>query len=238
MELDLGFMARTFLLALRGVPVTLKITLVTLAVSVPAAFALSLAKIYRVRGVSEAATAYVSFARGTPVVLQILIVYSLLPSALHALALAAGWKFDAFGIDPIWYAYAVFAFNTTAILSEVFRSALLTVDRGQFEAAKACGLSTAQAYRRIVAPQALVVALPNVCNATVNLIKGTSLAFLMTVKDVTAIAKIEAAQGYNYIEAYLDIFLIYIAVCAATQIMFGSLEKRLGRYRPERRHHA
>lgn len=238
MELDLDFMASTFALALRGVPVTLKIMLVTLLLAIPSAFFISLAKIYRVRALSQAVTAYVSFARGTPVVLQILIVYSLLPSAINALALGAGWKVDVFGVDPIWYAYAVFAFNTTAILSEVFRSALLTVDRGQMEAARACGLSTAQAYRRILVPQALVVALPNICNTTVALIKGTSLAFMMTVKDVTAIAKIEASYGYNYIESYLDIFLIYIAICAATQFLFALLEKRLGQYRPERRHHA
>jgi L-cystine transport system permease protein len=59
------------------------------------------------------------------------------------------------------------------------------------------------------------------CNATINLIKSTSLAFLMTVKDVTAIARIEASYGYNYVEAYLDIFVIYILVCVATQYAFG-----------------
>jgi L-cystine transport system permease protein len=76
-----------------------------------------------------------------------------------------------------------------------------------------------------------VVALPNICNLTINLIKGTSLAFLMTVKDVTAIAKIQASFGYNYIESYLDIFVVYIIICAAAQYLFTLAEKYFGSYR-------
>jgi L-cystine transport system permease protein len=231
MELNTDFLVRTFFLALGGIPVTLAITIVTLAVSIPCAFVISMTRIYRVRFLRAINTVYVSFIRGTPVVLQILIVYSLLPSLLNALAKKNGWHINVFDLNPIWYAFVVFSLNTTAILSEVFRSALLTVDRGQMEAALSAGLSPAQAYRRIVVPQALVVALPNMCNATINLIKSTSLAFLMTVKDVTAIARIEASYGYNYVEAYLDIFVIYILVCVATQYAFGALERKLGIYR-------
>lgn len=103
---------------------------------------------------------------------------------------------------------------------------------GQFGAACAVGLSPVQAYVRIVLPQAGVAALPNICNLTVNLIKGTSLAFLMTVKDITAIAKVEASYGYNYIESYIDFFIIYIIICALTQYLFRLLERRAGRYKP------
>jgi len=231
MELNLDFLLKTFRLALGGIPVTLGITAATLLVSAPCALAVAMSRIFRVRVLAQINAVYVSFVRGTPVVLQILIVYSLLPSLLAAAAKRYGLHVDVFGINPIWYAIAVFSLNTTAILSEAFRSALLSVDRGQLEAALSCGLSPAQAYRRIVVPQALVVALPNACNATISLIKGTSLAFLMTVKDVTAIAKIEASYGYNYVEAYLDIFMIYIIICAATQCAFGIAERKLGIYR-------
>lgn len=231
MTLNLPFMIHTFALALTGIPVTLGITAVSLAIAIPFAFFIAMTRLYRVRGLREINAVYVSFIRGTPVVLQILIVYSLLPSLLNAAAKKYGWHVNVFDLNPIWYAFAVFALNTTAILSEVFRSALQTVDRGQMEAALSAGLSPAQAYRRIVIPQALVVALPNLCNATINLIKGTSLAFLMTVKDITAIAKVEASYGYNYIEAYLDIFVIYILVCMVTQFAFKIIEERLGIYR-------
>jgi L-cystine transport system permease protein len=125
----------------------------------------------------------------------------------------------------------VFTLNTIATLSEVFRSALSTVDRGQLEAAEAAGLTPIQAYVRIIIPQAMVTAVPNICTTTTNLIKSTSLAFLMTVKDITAVAKVEAAYGYNYIEAYMDIWIIYIVLCTIVELFFKILEKRLRAYK-------
>ena len=80
---------------------------------------------------------------------------------------------------------------TTGSLAEILRSAILTVDKGQLEAAQAIGLTNRQAYIRIVFPQALRAALPNLCNLVINLVKGTSLVFVMTIKDITAIAKVE-----------------------------------------------
>lgn len=231
MELNVEYMVRTLLLALKGVPVTLGITAFSLLAAAPAAFAIALFRIHRTRGLSQAGALYTSFIRGTPMVLQILIVYSLLPSLLNSLVKGAGLAFDVFAVSPMVYALIVFTLSTVAGLAEVFRSALLTVSRGQLEAAQAIGMSTVQAYRRIIIPQALVVALPNLCNLTVSLIKGTSLAFLMTVKDITAIARVEAAYGYNYIESYIDIFILYILVCSLTQLAFGRLEKRLGAWR-------
>ena len=139
--------------------------------------------------------------------------------------------FNVFDIDPILYAFIVFSLNTTAVLSEAFRSALLTVNHGQMEAALSVGLSRAQAYMRIIIPQALVAAMPNICNTTVNLLKSTSLAYMMTVKDITAIAKLNAAKGYNYIEAYIVIFFIYIILCTIVQLVFQGIEKALSAYK-------
>jgi len=224
-------MIETFFLALAGIPTTLKITLVALLVATPAAFFMAISKIYHIKFIKQLVTVYVSFIRGTPIVLQILIIYSLLPSLLNGVVKDLGWDINVFDLNPIIYAYIVFSLNTSAGLSEIFRSALLTVNIGQLEAAHAIGMTTVQAYTRIVIPQALVVALPNICNLTINLIKGTSLAFLMTVKDITAIAKIKASYGYNYIESYLDIFLIYIIVCLLTQLLFALVEKHFASYK-------
>jgi len=231
MELDIQYMIKTFFVAMTGIPVTLKITAVALLAAAPAAFFMAVFKINRVRFLRHLITAYVSFIRGTPIVLQILTVYSLVPSFINTVAKNLGWKFNIFDVDPILYAYIVFSLNTVAGLSEIFRSALLTVSKGQLEAAYATGLTTMQAYLRIIIPQALTVALPNICNLTINLIKGTSLAFLMTVKDITSIAKIQASYGYNYIESYIDIFIIYILVCSITQWLFSRVEKIFGSYR-------
>ncbi len=73
--------------------------------------------------------------------------------------------------------------------------------------------------------------MPSICNITVNLIKGTSLAFLMTVKDITAIGKIAASYGYNYIEAYLDVFFVYIIICTVIQLAYRFAEQHIGAFR-------
>jgi L-cystine transport system permease protein len=192
---------------------------------------MTLSRIYKVKIARQIVSFYVSFTRGTPIVLQILIIYSLLPSLLNVAVKKLGLGINVFDLNPIIYALVVFALNTTAGMSELFRSALSTVDRGQLEAALAVGLSPAQAYIRIIIPQALVSALPNLCNQTIGLIKNSSLAFIMTVKDITAIAKISASYGYNYIEAYLDIFVIYIIICGVTQQLFTLSERHFGNYK-------
>lgn len=232
MTLNTKFMIETFYSALAGVPVTLKLTFFTLLLSSPIAFFMALGKMEKHKVSSKLIRGYVSFVRGTPVVLQILFLYSLLPTLLNFLVKEVlGLSFNIFLIDPVIYAYIVFTLNTTAVLSEVFRSALLTVGHGQMEAALMIGMTKRQAYIRIIIPQAIVSALPNICNSTISLLKSTSLAFMMSVQDVTAIAKVKAAYGYNYIEAYLDICLIYIILCSAIQLLFKLIERYVSAYK-------
>jgi L-cystine transport system permease protein len=227
MQLDFNFMLNTFVLSLKALPVTVTITVTALLVAAPLGFLMALCDIYRIRGLRQLSALYISFVRGTPIVLQILIVYSVVPSLLNGLILRMGLPINIFDLNPLVYACLVFALNNAALLAELFRSALLSVDKGQHEAALSAGLAPAQSYFRIIIPQAMVSALPNICNLTIVLIKNTSLAFLMTVKDVTATAKIAASYGYNYVEAYLDIFVIYIVICGLTQLLFKKLEQKL-----------
>lgn len=229
MRLDLNFMLNTFFLSLKALPVTLGITIIALLAAAPLGFFMALCDIYRIRGLKQISALFISFIRGTPIVLQILIVYSLVPSLLNVFIVRMGWPVNIFDLNPVVYACLVFALNNAALLAELFRSALLAVDKGQYEAALSTGLTQAQSYIRIIIPQALVTALPNISNLTINLIKNTSLVFLMTVKDITATAKIAASYGYNYAEAYLDIFIIYIIVCALTQFLFMKLERRFNK---------
>lgn len=232
MTLNTTFMAETFFAALAGVPTTLVLTAVALLVSFPLGFFMALGKEGRGKLSRRLIAFYVSFIRGTPIVLQILFMYSLLPSLLnHIVKNMLGLSFNVFNIDPILYAFIVFSLNTTAVLSEAFRSALLTVNHGQMEAALSVGLTRTQAYLRIIIPQALVAALPNLCNTTVNLLKSTSLAYMMTVKDITAIAKLNAAKGYNYIEAYIVIFFLYIILCTVVQLLFQVIENSFSAYK-------
>ncbi len=232
MQLDTQFMLTTFLHVLQGIPVTLNIVVVTLLCAAPLGFLMAVSKSGEGKIGRRIIAAYVSVIRGTPVVLQILFLYSLLPTVLNYLIKGVlGLSFNIFTIDPIFYAYVVFILNTTAVLSEVFRSALSTVNKGQLEAALSIGMSAPQAYVRIIIPQALVSALPNICNTTVSLLKSTSLAFMMTVKDITAIAKIDASFGYNYLEAYLVIFVVYIFLCSGVQGVFHLTERGAAAYK-------
>ncbi len=232
MKLNTEFMIEAFKASLSGIPVTLGITVVSLMISMPLALMMAIKKINSKGPLSFLINTYVSIVRSTPMVLQILLLYSLLPSFLNFfIKQVLKIDFNIFKIPPIYYAYAVFSLNTTAILSEVFRSALLTVDKGQLEAGLSVGLSKFLTYIRIIIPQALVVALPNICNVTVGLLKSSSLAFFMTVQDITAIAKLKAAYAYNYIEAYSIIFILYIILCTMVQLIFKYIEVQIHKRR-------
>ena len=224
--MDLNYIVNTFLVTLKGIPVTLIIMVVAILLSFIPALLLALGQIYKVRGVRTFSVVYLAFIRATPPILLILFFYSLFPSLLNQIFKSLGSQVDVFKFNPLYYAFIIYSLMTTGSLSEILRSAILTVDKGQLEAAQAIGLTNFQAYRRIVFPQALRSAPPNLANLVINLVKGTSLVFVMTVKDITALAKIEASHSYQYSESYLVIFVIYLIICGLIQWIFRGLEKR------------
>lgn len=225
------FLIDTFFVALSGVPVALLVTVVSLFIAVPFGFLLALARIYEVPVINQFAKMYISFVRGTPVIIQIFVLYATIPLILSGIFEKYQIDYPIYEINPLWYAFIIFSFNTAAILIEIFRSALQTVAKGQLEAAQSVGLTTAQAYRRIIIPQALVSAMPNLCTATINLIKATSLGYAISLQEITLKAKVEANLGYNYLEAYLDIFAVYLLICMTVEYLFKWSEKRLSRYK-------
>ena len=224
--MDLNYIVNTFLVTLKGIPVTLIIMIVAILLSFIPALLLALGQIYKVRGVRTFSVVYLAFIRATPPILLILFFYSLFPSLLNQIFKSLGSQVDVFKFNPLYYAFIIYSLMTPGSLSEILRSAILTVDKGQLEAAQAIGLTNFQAYRRIVFPQALRSALPNLANLVINLVKGTSLVFVMTVKDITALAKVEASHSYQYSESYLVIFVIYLIICGLIQWIFRGLEKR------------
>lgn len=231
MTLDFNFLIDTFFVALSGVPVALLITVVALLIASPIGFLLALTRINRIPILNQFSRVYVSFIRGTPVIVQIFIIYNSLPLILSALFEKFNIQLSVYDISPIWYAFIVFSLNTVAVLIEVFRSAISTVNKGQLEAALSIGLTNLQAFRRIIIPQTLVVALPNICTTTVNLIKATSLGYAMSLHEITLKAQVAANVGYNYVEAYIDIFLVYLIICSAVEHLFKWYEKRLTKYK-------
>lgn len=229
--IDWQFLMDTFFVALSGVPVTLLVTIISLFIAVPFGFLLALSRIYEIPVLNSFAKLYISFVRGTPIIIQIFVLYATIPLLLNGLFEKYEIDYPIYEINPLWYAFIIFSFNTTAVLIEVFRSALQTVSKGQIEAAHSVGLTTWQAYRRIIIPQALVAAMPNLCTATINLIKATSLGYAISLQEITLKAKVEANFGYNYLEAYIDIFVVYLLICIAVEYLFKWYEKRLSRYK-------
>nr|WP_235887909.1 amino acid ABC transporter permease [Neobacillus paridis] len=224
-------MVDTFFVALSGVPTALIITIISLLIALPLGFLLALTRINQIPVLQRFAQVYVSFIRGTPVIVQIFIVYSSVPLFLTSIFEKYHIDKNVYDINPIWYAFIVFSINTTAIMIEIFRSAISTVSKGQLEAAYSVGLTNVQALRRIIIPQVLVTALPNICTATVNLIKATSLGYAMSLQEITLRAKVAANVGYNYVEAYIDIFLVYLILCSLVEYLFKRYEKRLSKYK-------
>lgn len=170
---------------------------------------------------------YLSFIRGTPVIIQIFVLYNSIPLLIAGVAKG---KFDVYAIHPIWYAFVIFSFGMAAIVAEIVRGALQTVDKGQLEAAYSVGLTVPQAYRRIILPQMLTAALPNLCTATVNLVKATSLGYAIALPEITLRTKVAANAGYHYVEAYTAIFIVYLLICLLIEYAFHKTEQRVRRY--------
>lgn len=164
---------------------------------------------------------YISFMRGTPMLVQILIVFFGLPLFLQILGIEANrW-------DKIWFLYVAFALNEAAFLSEIFRSAILAVPTGQTEAALSVGMTRWQAYRRIVLPQAAKIGLPSFGSNFVGLFHGTSLAFMIGVVDIMGRAKTIGVSSKHALEAYLFVALVFILLSALLRGGFHLLDRKL-----------
>lgn len=230
MKFDVEFFLHTFLTALSGVPATVIMTFGALFVAVPVALFVAITRVNKVPILSQVGALYVSFVRGTPVIVQIFMIYSIVPRLLSNFVKAKGWDIDIYGINPIWYAIFILGFNMATHFAEIFRSALLSVPKGQKEAAYAVGFNPFATYIRFIIPQAFVIAAPSFCTSSMNLLKNTSLAFMISVMDITGKAKTAAAMGYRYFEAYIDIFLVYLILCLVYEKAFRYLSSKADRF--------
>ncbi len=227
-----GFVFRVALLeAIKGVPVSLYVTFLSLAIALPPSFLCAMSRFKRTPVLSQVISVIVSFLRGTPLVVQVFIVYAGFPSVLNRIVQSFGWNVDVFGINPYFYAFFVFSLNVMATLTEVFRSSLASVNKDQAEAARSVGLNGFQTNVLIVIPQALVSAIPNICNEFLNLFKSTSLVYMMTIQDITGKLRIAASAGYNYTEAYFVIFVVYFVIGFGMEKLFHAVENSMKTYK-------
>lgn len=228
--LDLKYMAEAFPEILRYAPVTLMIAVVSMLFGLVIGLFTALIKIYRVPVLKWLASFYVSFARGTPLLVQMYLSYYGLPKILGFMHTHYQWGIDVSSIPAIVFVYISFSLNIGAYLSETIRSAIQAIDKGQLEAAYSVGMSRLQGMIRIVFPQALAIALPNFGNTFIGLLKDTSLAFIIAVVDIMGQAKIVGARGLRFFEVYIDSAIIYWLICLAVEKSVTVLEKRARKY--------
>lgn len=228
--LDAAFMVAVLPALLRALPITVAITAISLALALPVALATALARIFRVPGLRQAAALYVSFTRGTPLLVQIYLSYYGLPKVLNHLEDLYGWSVDVSGIPAVAFVFFALTLNVGAYASETLRAAIEAIDRGQLEAALSVGMTRWQGLRRIVLPQAFTIALPSLGNTAISLLKDTSLAFLVSVVELMGEARIQAARGLQFFEVYLVVAAVYWVACIGIEHGVARLERRVRRH--------
>ncbi|GAB1796614.1 amino acid ABC transporter permease [Priestia megaterium] len=204
-------------------PLTLFMLGLSLLFSLLLGFVIALIRIQKKPVLSKMATIYLSFMRCTPLLVQLFLVYFGLPQLLLLVHI------DINSWSRITFLVIAFSLHTAAPLSEVIRSAYLSIDKGQFEAAYSIGMNYFQSLRRIILPQAFVAALPNLGNAAISLLKDTALAFSIGIIDI--MGQVRLILGNNYgigmFEIYVTISLVYWSMCIVIEIIVSYLEKHL-----------
>ncbi|WP_031546938.1 amino acid ABC transporter permease [Salinicoccus luteus] len=199
MNFDLAYMLEIIPELLVYIPITLYLAIVSMIIAVAIGVVLSLLLVNKTPVLLQLSKLYISFFRGTPVLVQLLMIYFGLPQLFPWLN----------SLSAVNAAIIAFSLNTSAYLAEIFRAALISVDKGQTEAAISTGLTYRQAVWGIVLPQAVRNAVPATGNMFIGLIKNSSLAFTIGVTELLAQGKLLATATLQFFEAYLAVGIIY-----------------------------
>lgn len=199
---------------IQGTRITIQLTLVALALGFVMGLPAALGRVYGNRWLRWLATAYIELFRGTPLLVQLFVVYYGLPDF--------GLTLSRFGA-----AYVTLGLNSGAYQAEYFRGAIQAIGSGQMTAARAIGMSKLKAIRYIILPQALRLALPAWSNEAVAMVKYTAIVFLIAVPDLMTKAKILAGRYFNPIEVYISVAVIYIILVAIASVVMRAIERRL-----------
>ncbi|MDD4690842.1 MAG: amino acid ABC transporter permease [Eubacterium aggregans] len=206
-----------------GSLVTLKIALVAIIFGAVFGVIVALGRISKNKVTNGLSWFYVWFFRGTPLLLQLFIIFYAVPIIYLDIT---GLTFE---IDPMICAYITFSLNSTAYLAEMIRAAIESIDHGQMEAAKALGMSYRQAMTRIIIPQTYKRLVAPVGNELIMLLKDTSLVSTIALFDVLRTVKTMASSTGNWVY-YVYAAVIYLFLTTILQVIFDKIEKKLGVY--------
>lgn len=227
---DVSFMISVVPEIISYLPTTLEIAVISGIIALILGFIIAMIRYFHVKVLSEIALVYISFIRGTPAMVQLIIAYYGIPVFLRAINEEFGLSLSVNGIPAIVFAIIALSLNSAAFMSETIRSAMLSVDAGQLEACYSVNMSTRQAMMRIILPQAFTVALPPLGNSFISLLKETSLVFYISVVEMMAAAKIVGSRSFRFFEVYIVVALIYWGCCLILERLLAILEKRSRRY--------
>ncbi|EFX52129.1 ABC transporter, permease protein [Streptococcus cristatus ATCC 51100] len=212
---------------LKTLPVTLLLTLGGAFFGIILAMIFAVVKINRTRILYPIQSLFVSFLRGTPLLVQLMLTYFGIPLLLKAINQKYGTAFNINAIPASVFAIIAFAFNEAAYASETIRAAILSVDPGEIEAARSLGMTNRQVYLRVIIPNAAVVATPTLINSLIGLTKGTSLAFSAGVVEVFAKAQAIGGSDYRYFERFISVSIIYWIVNIVIEQIGRAIEKAM-----------
>lgn len=209
-----------FKLLMPGIRVTIPLTIISFALGLCVALLTALVQVAKMPVLKQIARFYVWIIRGTPMIVQLFVVYFGLPNI-------------GITLKPFPSAIIVFSLSVGAYCSETVRATIESVDKGQLEAGYCLGLNFWQTMRLVILPQAFVTAFPPLSNSLIGLVKDTSLAYSVAIVEVLASAQRIAARTYDYFWLYLEAGLIYLIFCTVLTFLQRRIEKKIGNYRAE-----
>ena len=209
---DTSYAISAFPQILNALKVTLFLAIVSTLIGTLLAIIIVIVRERKIIVMNQLAIFLVSFIRGTPIIVQMYVVYYGLPQLLLILK-SGGMNVNPNGLSAIVIAIVAYALNAMANLSESIRSAYHAVDYRQYEAGVSVGLSPFRAVTRIVVPQLIANLIPNFSNFLIDLTKDTSLVYNIGIIEIMARANIISSIGFKYLETYLDALIIYVLVC-------------------------
>lgn len=208
-------------------PITLLMTVVSAIIGLGLGFLIAVVKIRNTPVLTQICSVFVSFMRGTPQLVQLFLSFYGFPILVEWLAQQMGVTANVNAIPALVYVFIAFGLNEAAYTSETFRAALLSVNKNEIEAARSIGLTNVQTMMRIILPSALIVALPNLVNSFISLLKATSLAFTVTIIDIMGQTRIIAGANLRFFEAYIAVALVYWVMCLLIEQVAKRIERKL-----------
>ncbi|PTE80171.1 ABC transporter permease [Staphylococcus equorum] len=219
MDFDPIYFLESFPKILPFLPLTLYLAVISLIISVIGGLVLAIILKGNIPVLKQATLLYISFFRSIPTLVQLFLIYYGLPQLIPGMRI----------IDAITAAIIGLSVKNSAYLAEIFRAAISSVDKGQFEAAHSIGLSKVQTYFSIILPQATKNAIPATGNIFVGLIKETSLVFTLGVTEIFAKSKLLSSESYKFLETFLAVAIIYWVITIIFSYLQNILEKRINK---------